>query len=43
MACRRFAAEMPHTELVRVAGAGHIPMENDAAAVARALADFFTA
>lgn len=39
----RFAAEMPHTELVRIAGAGHIPMENDAAAVARALADFFTA
>ncbi|MEU1669583.1 alpha/beta hydrolase [Streptomyces sparsogenes] len=39
----RFAAEMPRTELVRVPGAGHIPMENDADAVARALADFFTA
>ncbi|TDC97339.1 alpha/beta hydrolase [Nonomuraea deserti] len=37
----RFAAEMPNTTLVRVPGAGHIPMENDPAVVARALADFF--
>ncbi|TDD05724.1 alpha/beta hydrolase [Nonomuraea diastatica] len=37
----RFAAEMPDTTLVRVPGAGHIPMENDPAAVARALANFF--
>ncbi len=33
---KRFAAEMPHTELVRIPAAGHIPMENDPAAVARA-------
>jgi pimeloyl-ACP methyl ester carboxylesterase len=38
----RFAAEIPATRLVRIAAAGHIPMENDPAAVARALADFFT-
>jgi pimeloyl-ACP methyl ester carboxylesterase len=37
----RFAAEMPETALVRVPGAGHIPMENDPAAVAGALARFF--
>jgi pimeloyl-ACP methyl ester carboxylesterase len=37
----RFAAETPGTELVRVPGAGHIPMENDPAAVAGALAAFF--
>ncbi|SEH02271.1 Pimeloyl-ACP methyl ester carboxylesterase [Nonomuraea solani] len=37
----RFAAEMPNTTLVRIPGAGHIPMENDPAAVAKALADFF--
>jgi pimeloyl-ACP methyl ester carboxylesterase len=38
----RFAAEIPATKLVRIAAAGHIPMENDPAAVARALGDFFT-
>ncbi|MEV0231319.1 alpha/beta hydrolase [Nonomuraea sp. NPDC050786] len=37
----RFVAEMPNSTLVRVPGAGHIPMENDPAGVARALADFF--
>ncbi|MFC5832266.1 alpha/beta fold hydrolase [Nonomuraea insulae] len=37
----RFAAEMPDTRLVRVAGAGHIPMENDPVRVAGALAEFF--
>ncbi|TMR31129.1 alpha/beta hydrolase [Nonomuraea zeae] len=37
----RFAAEMPATTLVRVPAAGHIPMENDPAAVAGALAAFF--
>ncbi|MFI7124610.1 alpha/beta fold hydrolase [Nonomuraea sp. NPDC050153] len=37
----RFAAEVPDTTLVRVPGAGHIPMENDPAGVARALAEFF--
>ncbi|MFI7699859.1 alpha/beta fold hydrolase [Nonomuraea sp. NPDC049480] len=37
----RFAAEMPDTSLVRVPGAGHIPMENDPGAVAGALARFF--
>jgi pimeloyl-ACP methyl ester carboxylesterase len=37
----RFAAEIPATRLVRIPAAGHIPMENDAETVARALADFF--
>jgi pimeloyl-ACP methyl ester carboxylesterase len=37
----RFAAEMPATTLVRIPGAGHIPMENDPAAVSGALAKFF--
>lgn len=37
----RFAAEMPNTSLVRVPNAGHIPMENDPAAVAAALGRFF--
>ncbi len=32
----RFAAEMPNTTLVRVPGAGHIPMENAPATVAAA-------
>ncbi|MFE0702458.1 alpha/beta fold hydrolase [Streptomyces sp. NPDC058872] len=39
----RFAAEMPHTTLMRVPDAGHIPMENAPGPIARALADFFTA
>lgn len=37
----RFTAEMPNTTLVRIPGAGHIPMENDPAGVAGALANFF--
>ncbi|MEV0649344.1 alpha/beta hydrolase [Phytomonospora sp. NPDC050363] len=37
----RFAAEMPASRLVRVPGAGHIPMENAPGRVAGALADFF--
>lgn len=39
----RFAAEIPHTTLVRIPGAGHIPTENAPGPIARALADFFTA
>ncbi|MGW4049896.1 alpha/beta fold hydrolase [Streptomyces sp. NPDC004779] len=39
----RFASEVPHTTLVRIPGAGHIPTENAPAPIARALADFFTA
>ncbi|WP_206325005.1 MULTISPECIES: alpha/beta hydrolase [unclassified Streptomyces] len=39
----RFAAEIPHTTLVRVPDAGHIPTENAPGQVARALADFLTA
>jgi pimeloyl-ACP methyl ester carboxylesterase len=38
----RFASEIQATRLVRIPAAGHIPMENDPAAVARALGDFFT-
>jgi pimeloyl-ACP methyl ester carboxylesterase len=38
----RFAAEIPATRLVRIKSAGHIPMENEPATVARALGDFFT-
>jgi pimeloyl-ACP methyl ester carboxylesterase len=33
--------EIPHSRLVRILQAGHIPMENDAKAVARALTEFF--
>jgi pimeloyl-ACP methyl ester carboxylesterase len=39
----RFASEIPHTALVRIPDAGHIPMENAPDRVARALADFFGA
>ncbi|WP_067473906.1 alpha/beta fold hydrolase [Actinomadura hibisca] len=39
----RFAAEIPHTTLVRIPDAGHIPTENAPVRIARALADFFTA
>lgn len=39
----RLAQEMPETELVRIAEAGHIPMENDPGLVAEALASFFSA
>lgn len=38
----RFAGEMPRSRLVRIPDAGHIPMENDPAAVADALSAFFT-
>ncbi len=37
----RFAAEIPGSTLVRVPRAGHIPMENEPARVAEALAEFF--
>jgi pimeloyl-ACP methyl ester carboxylesterase len=37
----RLAADLPAATLVRVAGAGHIPTEDDPAAVAGALARFF--
>jgi pimeloyl-ACP methyl ester carboxylesterase len=37
----RYAREIPETKLVRIKSAGHIPMENDPKAVARALAEFF--
>jgi pimeloyl-ACP methyl ester carboxylesterase len=37
----RFAAEIPATRLVRIPRAGHIPMENEPAAVARVLGGFF--
>ena len=37
----RLVAEVPRTQLVRVAGAGHIPMENDPDGVAAALGGFF--
>ena len=39
----RFAAEIPHTTLIRIPDAGHIPTENAPRQVARALIDFFTA
>lgn len=39
----RFASEIPHTTLLRVPDAGHVPMENAPDLVARALADFLTA
>ncbi|WP_327191366.1 alpha/beta hydrolase [Streptomyces xinghaiensis] len=38
----RFASEIPHTTLLRIPDAGHIPMENAPDRVARALIDFFT-
>jgi pimeloyl-ACP methyl ester carboxylesterase len=38
----RFAKEIPHTTLVRISAAGHIPTENDPQAVARALIRFFS-
>ncbi len=37
----RYAREIPETRLVRIKSAGHIPMENDAPALAKALAEFF--
>ncbi|MFC9769253.1 alpha/beta fold hydrolase [Rhodococcus jostii] len=39
----RFAAEIPHTTLIRVPDAGHIPTENAPHHIACALIDFFTA
>ncbi|WP_321890231.1 alpha/beta fold hydrolase [Paraburkholderia bannensis] len=38
---QRFANEMPHTTLVRIPAAGHIPTENDPKTIANALIDFF--
>lgn len=38
----RFAAEVPGTELVRIPGAAHLPMENDPRAVGDALGRFFS-
>jgi pimeloyl-ACP methyl ester carboxylesterase len=38
---QRFVDEIPRSRLVRIPQAGHIPMENDARAVARALSEFF--
>ncbi|QGZ59986.1 alpha/beta fold hydrolase [Paraburkholderia acidiphila] len=37
----RFVTEIPHTSLVRIPAAGHIPTENDPKTIARALIDFF--
>ena len=37
----RFAAEIPHTTLIRIPDAGHIPTENAPGRVAGALIDFF--
>jgi len=39
----RYAREIPETRLVRIKSAGHIPMENNAEAVAGALSEFFVA
>lgn len=39
----RFASEIPHTTLIRIPDAHHIPTENAPAQIARALIDFFTA
>jgi pimeloyl-ACP methyl ester carboxylesterase len=39
----RFAGEIPHTTLVRIPAADHIPTENAPGRIARALIDFFTA
>jgi pimeloyl-ACP methyl ester carboxylesterase len=38
----RYVAEVPNAELVRIPGAGHIPMENDPQAVGDALGRFFS-
>jgi pimeloyl-ACP methyl ester carboxylesterase len=39
----RFASEIPHTTLLRIPDAGHIPTENAPHQIACALIDFFTA
>jgi pimeloyl-ACP methyl ester carboxylesterase len=36
-----FVSRIPHSTLVRIPQAGHIPMENDSSAVARALIGFY--
>jgi pimeloyl-ACP methyl ester carboxylesterase len=38
----RFVAQVPNSGLVRIPGAGHIPMENSPGAVALALGNFFS-
>ncbi|MER5222283.1 alpha/beta fold hydrolase [Streptomyces flaveus] len=38
----RFASEIPHTTLIRIPDADHIPTENAPGQIARALIDFFT-
>jgi pimeloyl-ACP methyl ester carboxylesterase len=38
----KFTSEIPHTTLVRIPEADHIPTENAPALIARALVDFFT-
>ncbi|QEU90103.1 alpha/beta fold hydrolase [Streptomyces kanamyceticus] len=38
----RFTAEIPHTTLIRIPAADHIPTENAPDAIAHALVDFFT-
>lgn len=38
----RFASEIPHTTLIRIPGADHIPTESAPDQIAHALADFFT-
>ncbi|WP_237720679.1 alpha/beta fold hydrolase [Rhodococcus opacus] len=44
VACaERFASEIPHTTLIRIPNAGHIPTENAPEQIARELIDFFTA
>jgi pimeloyl-ACP methyl ester carboxylesterase len=39
----QFASEIPHTTLIRIPDAGHIPTENAPGQISRALIDFFTA
>ncbi|MFJ2197224.1 alpha/beta fold hydrolase [Streptomyces violaceusniger] len=39
----RFASEIPHTTLIRIPDADHIPTENAPGRIARALVDFCTA
>lgn len=39
----RFASEIPHTTLIRIPDADHIPTENAPDQIGRALTDFFTA
>jgi len=36
-----FVSQIPYSRLVRIPKAGHIPMENDASAVAQAMIEFF--